>query len=137
MLMPLVVRRWKSVYSRKNRRIHSTRSVDEERSGRENDPRLIQHGTTTLFAALNIPGGTLIGQRMARHRHQEFIRFLNRIEGWCPPASSSMPSSINYAAHRCMRKGAQVKGSQHWDRSGGIGWRGDRLTFAALSRTDT
>ena len=40
----------------------------------------IRHGTTTLFAALNVLDGTVIGQCMARHRHQEFIRFLNRIE---------------------------------------------------------
>jgi hypothetical protein len=40
----------------------------------------IRHGTTTLFAALNVLDGTVIGQCMARHRHPEFIRFLNRIE---------------------------------------------------------
>jgi hypothetical protein len=34
----------------------------------------IGHGTTTLFAALNVLDGTVIGQCMARHRHQEFIR---------------------------------------------------------------
>jgi len=36
-----------------------------------------RHGTTTLFAALNILDGTVIGRNMQRHRHQEFIRFLN------------------------------------------------------------
>jgi hypothetical protein len=36
-----------------------------------------RHGTTTLFAALNILDGTVIGHNMKRHRHQEFIRFLN------------------------------------------------------------
>jgi hypothetical protein len=35
-----------------------------------------RHGTTTLFAALNILDGTVIGHNMKRHRHQEFIRFL-------------------------------------------------------------
>ena len=35
-----------------------------------------RHGTTTLFAALNILDGTVIGRNMQRHRHQEFIRFL-------------------------------------------------------------
>jgi hypothetical protein len=40
----------------------------------------IRNGTTTLFAALNVLDGSVIGQCMARHRHQEFIRFLNRIE---------------------------------------------------------
>ena len=33
--------------------------------------------TTTLFAALNVLDGTVIGRNMQRHRHQEFIRFLN------------------------------------------------------------
>ena len=33
-------------------------------------------GTTTLFAAMNVLDGTVIGQCMQRHRHQEFIRFL-------------------------------------------------------------
>ena len=36
-----------------------------------------RHGTTTLFAALNGLDGTVIGRNMQRHRHQEFIRFLN------------------------------------------------------------
>lgn len=44
-----------------------------------------RHGTTTLFAALNVLDGTVIGQNMQRHRHQEFIRFLNRIEREVPP----------------------------------------------------
>src|SRR5947199_2766179 len=39
-----------------------------------------RHGTTTLFAALNIVEGKVIGRCMQRHRHQEFIRFLNAIE---------------------------------------------------------
>jgi transposase len=39
-----------------------------------------RHGTTTLFAALNILEGRIIGRCMQRHRHQEFIRFLNAIE---------------------------------------------------------
>src|SRR5438034_5476882 len=36
-----------------------------------------RHGTTTLFAALDVLEGKVIGQCMKRHRHQEFIRFLN------------------------------------------------------------
>src|SRR2546422_240152 len=35
-----------------------------------------RHGTTTLFAALNVLDGTVIGRNMQRHRHQEFIRFV-------------------------------------------------------------
>jgi len=39
-----------------------------------------RHGTTTLFAALNVLEGTVIGECQSRHRHQEFLRFLDRIE---------------------------------------------------------
>src|SRR4030088_1532297 len=45
-----------------------------------------RHGTTTLFAALNILDGTVIGHNMKRYRHQEFIRFLNTIEAQVPVA---------------------------------------------------
>jgi hypothetical protein len=39
-------------------------------------------GTTTLFAAFDILEGNVIGRCMQRHRHQEFIRFLNAVEGF-------------------------------------------------------
>ncbi len=39
-----------------------------------------RHGTTTLFAALNVVEGTVIGECQPRHRHQEFLRFLDRID---------------------------------------------------------
>src|SRR5215468_7503273 len=39
-----------------------------------------RHGITTLFAALDVLEGKVIGQCMKRHRHQEFIRFLNVID---------------------------------------------------------
>jgi hypothetical protein len=39
-----------------------------------------RHGTTTLFAALSVLDGTVIGRCMQRHRHVEFIRFLNTVE---------------------------------------------------------
>jgi transposase len=43
-----------------------------------------RHGTTTLFAALNVLDGTILGHCAARHRHQEFLRFLNTIEAAVP-----------------------------------------------------
>jgi transposase len=49
----------------------------------------IRNGTTTLFAALNILDGTVIGQCMQRHRHQEFLRFLNRLERDIPAGRST------------------------------------------------
>ena len=46
------------------------------------------NGTTTLFAALDVLDGKVIGQCMARHRHQEFIRFLNKINRETPAGRS-------------------------------------------------
>jgi hypothetical protein len=43
-----------------------------------------RHGTTTLFAALSVLDGTVIGRCMQRHRHLEFIRFLNAVEREVP-----------------------------------------------------
>src|SRR4051812_13591353 len=43
-----------------------------------------RHGTTTLFGALNVLDGTVIGRNMQRHRHQEFIRFLEHHRGTGP-----------------------------------------------------
>ena len=43
-----------------------------------------RNGTTTLFAAMNVLDGTVIGRNMQRHRHQEFIRFLNAVEREVP-----------------------------------------------------
>ena len=59
-----------------------------------------RHGTTTLFAALNVLDGTVIGQNMQRHRHQEFIRFLNRIEREVPADRAIHAILDNYAAHK-------------------------------------
>ena len=59
-----------------------------------------RHGTTTLFAALNILDGTVIGQNMQRHRHQAFIRFLNRIEREVPADKAIHVILDNYAAHK-------------------------------------
>jgi hypothetical protein len=44
----------------------------------------VRNGTTTLFTALNVLEGTVISRCMARQRHQEFLRFLNTIEGAVP-----------------------------------------------------
>jgi len=52
-----------------------------------------RNGTTTLFAALNVLDGTVIGRNMQRHRHQEFIRFLTPSTPRCRPARSSTSSS--------------------------------------------
>jgi transposase len=59
-----------------------------------------RHGTTTLFAALNVLEGKVIGQCMKRHRHQEFIRFLNVIEARVPKKRTVHVIIDNYAAHK-------------------------------------
>jgi transposase len=59
-----------------------------------------RHGTTTLFAALNLLDGTVVGRCMARHRHQEFIRFLNAIEREVPAGKVIHVILDNYAAHQ-------------------------------------
>src|SRR5271169_1876763 len=59
-----------------------------------------RNGTTTLFAALNILDGTVIGRCMNRHRHQEFIRFLNAVERAVPAGKVVHAIVDNYAAHK-------------------------------------
>ena len=60
----------------------------------------VRHGTTTLFAALNVLDGTVIGRNMQRHRHQEFIRFLNEVEKAVPAGKLVHAILDNYAAHK-------------------------------------
>ena len=59
-----------------------------------------RNGTTTLFAALNVLDGTIIGRNMKRHRHQEFIRFLNEVEAHIPKQKTVHAIVDNYATHR-------------------------------------
>ncbi len=59
-----------------------------------------RHGTTTLFAALNVLEGKIIGRCMQRHRHQEFIRFLNTVEAEVPAGKVVHLILDNYATHK-------------------------------------
>ncbi len=59
-----------------------------------------RHGTTTLFAALNVLEGKVIGRCMQRHRHQEFLRFLNAIEAEVPAGKIVHVILDNYATHK-------------------------------------
>ena len=59
-----------------------------------------RNGTTTLFAAMNVLDGTVIGCNMQRHRHQEFIRFLNAVEREVPAGKIIHTVLDNYAAHK-------------------------------------
>ena len=59
-----------------------------------------RHGTTTLFAALDVLDGKVIHRCMQRHRHQEFIRFLNAIEADVRLGKVVHVILDNYAAHK-------------------------------------
>src|SRR6266516_2497429 len=59
-----------------------------------------RHGVTTLFAALNVLEGKVIGQCMKRHRHQEFIRCLNVIEPRVPKKKTIHVIVDNYVTHK-------------------------------------
>src|SRR3954470_18061472 len=60
----------------------------------------VRHGTTTLFAALNVLEGTVLGRCIQRHRHQEFIRFLNAVEASVPAGKVIHAILDNYGAHK-------------------------------------
>ncbi len=59
-----------------------------------------RHGVTTLFAALDVLEGKVIGQCMQRHRHQEFIRFLNAIDARVSKKKAVHVIVDNYATHK-------------------------------------
>ena len=59
-----------------------------------------RNGTTTLFAALSMLDGQVIGDCMPRHRHQEFIRFLKKIDAETPPGMDLHLIVDNYGTHK-------------------------------------
>ena len=59
-----------------------------------------RHGTTTLFAALSLLDGRVIGDCMPRHRHQEFIRFLKTIDSETPAELDLHLIVDNYGTHK-------------------------------------
>ncbi len=59
-----------------------------------------RHGTTTLFAALNVLDGSVITQCKARHRHQEFLSFLNHLDRNVPAGLAVHLIADNYATHK-------------------------------------
>ena len=73
-----------------------------------------RHGTTTLFAALNVLDGTVVGRNMARHRHQEFIRFLNAVEREVPAGKTVHAILDNYAVHKHPKVRAWVARHPRW-----------------------
>jgi len=59
-----------------------------------------RHGTTTLFAALDVAAGKVIGQCQPRHRHQEFLRFLKQIDKVTDKARDVHLILDNYGTHK-------------------------------------
>ena len=74
----------------------------------------IRHGTTTLFAALNVLDGSVIGRCMQHHRHQEFIRFLNAIEAAVPAGKLIHAIADNYATHKHPKVRAWLARHPRW-----------------------
>src|SRR6266542_2295871 len=68
-----------------------------------------RNGTTTLFAALSMLEGKVIGDCMPRHRHQEFIRFLNKIDAETPSHLDLHLIVDNYATHKHAKVKAWLK----------------------------
>lgn len=68
-----------------------------------------RHGTTTLFAALELAQGKVIGQCYARHRHQEFLKFLKRLDAEFPQPVSLHLVTDNYGTHKHPRVQAWLK----------------------------
>jgi transposase len=59
-----------------------------------------RHGTTTLFAALEVGSGQVITQCKPRHRHQEFLAFLRHLDASVPPPLQLHLIIDNYATHK-------------------------------------
>lgn len=59
-----------------------------------------RHGTTTLFAALNVLDGTVIGECMPKHRQDEFLKFLKKIDAETPDGLDLHLIVDNYGSHK-------------------------------------
>ena len=68
-----------------------------------------RHGTTSLFAALDIATGKVIGNCFKQHRHQEFLRFLNQIDRNVPAQLDVHLVMDNYGTHKAPKVAAWFK----------------------------
>ena len=68
-----------------------------------------RNGTTTLFAAIDMVEGKVIGTCMAKHRHQEWIKFLKLIDAETPPELDLHLIVDNYATHKHPKVKAWLK----------------------------
>ena len=74
----------------------------------------VRHGTTTLFAALNVLDGSVIAQCKPRHRHQEFLAFLRTIEAAVPADLDVHLICDNYATHKHAKVKAWLAARPRW-----------------------
>lgn len=73
-----------------------------------------RHGTTTLFAVLNIATGEIIGQCFACHRSREFLNFLRTLEVRVPDARDVHPVMDNFATHKTAAVQRWLARHQRW-----------------------
>jgi putative transposase len=73
-----------------------------------------RHGTTTLFAALDVLSGTVLTDCKPRHRHQEFLAFLRRIEKSVPQSLDIHLIVDNYSTHKHARVKAWLARRPRW-----------------------
>jgi transposase len=74
----------------------------------------IRHGTTTLFAALDVLAGIVLGRCMQRHRNGEFIRFLNAVEAAVPPGKVIHAILDNVGSHKHPKVRAWLARHPRW-----------------------
>lgn len=74
----------------------------------------IRHGTTTLFAALNVLDGEVLASCKPRHRHQEFLAFLREIEASVPAELDIHMVVDNYATHKHPKVKAWIAARPRW-----------------------
>ena len=74
----------------------------------------VRHGTTTLFAALNLLDGAVLAQCRPRHRHQEFLGFLRAIETAVPANLEIHIVLDNYATHKHPKVKAWLAARPRW-----------------------
>jgi len=77
----------------------------------------LRHGTTSLFAALDVATGKVIGQCQRRHRHQEFLRFLKTIEANVSEDLEDLDVHLimdNYGTHKTPKVKRWLQRRPHW-----------------------
>ena len=68
-----------------------------------------RNGATTLFAALEVAQGKVVGQCFARHRNQEFLKFLRRLDQQFPGDVSLHLVMDNYGTHKQSQRSGMVE----------------------------